>query len=109
MSDTVVNSGDSRLLLHLGSRGITHGNVFRRQGVRVLHRIAEHLGVSNAAASQMVDRLVGMGLLERSEDPDDRRAKALALTEKGKALVLDSIEAKAAGIPVIIHSIHGYG
>jgi DNA-binding MarR family transcriptional regulator len=56
--------------------------------------LGEHLGVSNAAASQMVDRLVGMELLKRSEDPADRRVKTLALTPKGEALVLDSIEAR---------------
>jgi len=56
--------------------------------------LGEHLGVSNAAASQMVDRLVGMDLLKRSEDPADRRVKTLALTPKGAALVLDSIEAR---------------
>ena len=56
--------------------------------------LGDHLGVSNAAASQMVDRLVGMDLLKRSEDPVDRRVKTLALTSKGKALVLDSIEAR---------------
>lgn len=56
--------------------------------------LGDHLGVSNAAASQMVDRLVGMELLKRSEDPVDRRVKTLALTPKGAALVLDSIEAR---------------
>ena len=56
--------------------------------------LGDHLGVSNAAASQMVDRLVGMDLLKRSEDPVDRRVKTLALTPKGTALVLDSIEAR---------------
>ncbi len=30
--------------------------------------IGGHLGISNAAASQMVERLVQMGLLERTED-----------------------------------------
>ena len=56
--------------------------------------LGEHLGVSNAAASQMVDRLVGMELLQRSEDPNDRRVKHLALTPKGETLVLESIEAR---------------
>lgn len=56
--------------------------------------IGEHLGVTNPAASQMVDRLVHQGLLERSECPDDRRMKMLALTQKGKQLVQESIEAR---------------
>jgi DNA-binding MarR family transcriptional regulator len=56
--------------------------------------IGEHLGVTNPAASQMVDRLVHQNLLERSECPDDRRMKMLALTPKGKELVEESIEAR---------------
>jgi DNA-binding MarR family transcriptional regulator len=58
--------------------------------------IGGHLRVTNAAASQMIDRMVTMNLLERSEDPDDRRAKRLTLTVKGKALVEKGIDARRA-------------
>ena len=44
--------------------------------------IGEHVGISNAAASQMVDRLVQMGLLERAEKTGDRRVKQLTLTRR---------------------------
>jgi len=50
-------------------------------------RIGEMAGVSNAAASQMVERLVQTGLVERKESPDDRRVKKLTLTEKGRLLI----------------------
>ena len=43
--------------------------------------------VSNAAASQLVERLVQQDLVERREDPANRRAKILRLTEKGKGLI----------------------
>ena len=56
--------------------------------------IGDHLGVTHAAASQMVDRLVQMGMLERAEDPSDRRVKQLSLTAAGNRLVQDSIEAR---------------
>lgn len=56
--------------------------------------IGEHLGVTSAASSQMIDRLVQLDLLQRSEDPLDRRNKSLALTDKGRALIADSIEAR---------------
>jgi DNA-binding MarR family transcriptional regulator len=46
--------------------------------------IASQLGVSNAAASQLVDRLVQMGLIQRAEDVQDRRIKRLALTPAGR-------------------------
>ena len=54
--------------------------------------IGEHLGVTNAAASQMVDRLVQNGLVERTEDPKDRRVKQLKLTEKGTSLIQEGVE-----------------
>ena len=49
--------------------------------------IADELGITGAGASQMLDRLVQQGLVERSEDPDDRRVKLIALTEQGRAVV----------------------
>jgi DNA-binding MarR family transcriptional regulator len=58
-------------------------------GVR---EVAENLGVTSAAASQMIDRLVQLDLLQRTEDPFDRRNKSLALTAKGHSLILESIE-----------------
>ena len=56
--------------------------------------VADDLGVTNAAASQMVDRLVQLGMLERSEDPEDRRARQLRLTDLGRALVERSVEVR---------------
>jgi DNA-binding MarR family transcriptional regulator len=57
--------------------------------------IGDQLGVTNAAASQAVDRLVHMGLIERSEDPEDRRAKRLALTPKGNTLIEKGTEIRS--------------
>ncbi len=56
--------------------------------------VGAHVGVSNAAASQMVDKLVQLGMLERAEDPHDRRAKQLTLTRKGETLLQKGIEAR---------------
>ena len=42
---------------------------------------------SKPAVSQLVDRLVQQGLVERLEDPDDRRNKKLRLTHKGRSLI----------------------
>jgi DNA-binding MarR family transcriptional regulator len=50
--------------------------------------IGTQLGVTNAASSQLIDRLVVSGLIERTEDPSDRRAKQLTITKKGR-LVLE--------------------
>lgn len=49
--------------------------------------ISERFEITPAAASQLVDKLVQSGLVQREEDPNDRRAKLLNLTEKGKELI----------------------
>jgi DNA-binding MarR family transcriptional regulator len=46
---------------------------------------------SNAAASQLVERLVQQGLVDRREDPEDRRNKQVSLSEKGKSLFHESV------------------
>jgi DNA-binding MarR family transcriptional regulator len=56
--------------------------------------IGDQLGVTNAAASQTVDRLVTMGLLARTEDPSDRRVKQVTLTDNGRLLIQQGIEAR---------------
>jgi DNA-binding MarR family transcriptional regulator len=49
--------------------------------------VSERFDISNAAASQLVDKLVQGEYVERAEDPNDRRAKVLQLTPKGKGLI----------------------
>jgi DNA-binding MarR family transcriptional regulator len=49
--------------------------------------VSERFDISNAAASQLVDKLVQGEYVERAEDPNDRRAKVLQLTPKGKSLI----------------------
>lgn len=51
--------------------------------------IGNDLGVTNSAASQMLDRLVQTKLISRSEDPSDRRGKLLVLTDKGREILVN--------------------
>ena len=67
--------------------------------------IGEHLGVTNAAASQMIDRLVQQGLIERTEDPKDRRVKQLKLTVKGKTIVREGIEIRRRWIENLTNTL----
>jgi DNA-binding MarR family transcriptional regulator len=60
-----------------------------------ISQVAEFLGVSNAAASKAVDRLVRRNLLVRREAEGDRRAVELSLTEEGRG-ILDQYEAVTA-------------
>ena len=52
-----------------------------------MSEVSERFDITAAAASQLVDKLVQAGYLERAEDPSDRRAKLLALSDKGKELI----------------------
>ena len=54
--------------------------------------LSEHMDTSTAAVSQLVDKLVQADLLLRSEDPNDRRAKKVELSPKGKALIEEGID-----------------
>ena len=58
--------------------------------------ISDELGLTPAAGSQIVDRLAGMGLIDRSEDPKDRRVRQVRLTAKGRGLVARGVEARLA-------------
>lgn len=47
--------------------------------------------VSNAAASQLVERLVQQDLVDRREDPENRRNKLVTLSKKGKDLIHNGV------------------
>jgi DNA-binding MarR family transcriptional regulator len=72
------------------------GALFRifRGGSSSVSDIGDNLGVTNAAASQMLERLVQQGLILRTEDPDDRRVKQVVLTDKGRQILHESIAAR---------------
>lgn len=52
-----------------------------------ISEVSERFGISVPAASQLVEKLVQAGYLERAEDPNDRRARLLSLSTKGKKLI----------------------
>lgn len=49
--------------------------------------VADFMGVTNAAASRAIDRLVQRGLIDRTVSPEDRRAVDLALTPEGQEIL----------------------
>jgi DNA-binding MarR family transcriptional regulator len=65
-----------------------------RHGASGVSDIGDDLGVTSAAASQMLERLVQQGLIVRSEDPNDRRAKLLVMTGKGQDILCEGIQAR---------------
>lgn len=78
--------------------------------MKVLHTLAEHgstvhvkelgseIGLSLPGASRAVDSLLRRGLLERHEDPDDRRCKRVGITPAGRDVVERIDSARLAGM-----------
>jgi DNA-binding MarR family transcriptional regulator len=85
---------------HIGA--IFHTHRFGSCGVT---EIGEHLGVSSAAASQMLERLVQQDLVIRTEDPDDRRVKRIELTEKGKHILEEGLRARQTWLNDLAQSL----
>jgi DNA-binding MarR family transcriptional regulator len=67
--------------------------------------IAEEQGITVPAASQQVERLVQQGLLERTEDPHDRRFKQVTLSRRGHELVENSLEARVKWMEELAESL----
>ena len=55
-------------------------------------QVADILGVDKVVVTRIVDHLEKNGLITRCQNPDDRRAYNLVVTEKGR-LILPTIEA----------------
>jgi len=51
--------------------------------------VSDAAGIDPAAVVRSLDQLESSGILRRAEDPHDRRAKTLHLTEKGTQLATD--------------------
>ena len=56
-------------------------------GRRRMSSIAGWLGVEMPSATSMIDRLVAKGLVERAQDPADRRAVVCSITPAGRDAV----------------------
>lgn len=71
--------------LRFGQYGVL--SMLAMHGANTVGSIAKLLSVSNPAASQMLDRLYQMGIIERFEDDSDRRQRRYELTDQGHALL----------------------
>ncbi|HEX7752523.1 MAG TPA: MarR family winged helix-turn-helix transcriptional regulator [Novosphingobium sp.] len=84
---------------HVTSHGVTRSQwsmivVVARHPGSTQRMIAEALEMSEASAGRLIDRLCAEGLLRRQERDDDRRARAIYVTDKAK-LLLDSLSGVA--------------
>jgi len=85
---------------HLNSLLFIH-----RAGCTNIQCLADHLGVTKAAVSQMVDRLVESGLISREEDPIDRRSKLICLSGTGESLVREAFHSRRKWVPGLAASL----
>ncbi len=86
------NKTSTAIYERLRESGVTdtrpsHGNVMEHlafeDGLR-LNDLATRAGITPQSMGQFVDELEDLGYVERRPDPDDRRAKRIHLTRKGK-------------------------
>jgi DNA-binding MarR family transcriptional regulator len=89
----------SRLLVAISARSIAHVDenitipqfrtlvILSNYGPMNLATLAGQLGVQPSATGRMVDRLVGVGLIDRQTHPTSRRELLAALTTRGRQVV----------------------
>lgn len=76
-----------------------------RQGPLPMSEISKEMGTTLAATSQLLDRLVQQGLITRTEDPDDRRVRNVALTDRGRELLEASLRARQRWVEDLSHTL----
>ncbi len=67
--------------------------------------IASRVELDSPAVTGLVDRLVRENLVERMEDPEDRRSIKMYLTEKGRLLLEEKLEPMALDFNNFIRSM----
>lgn len=70
-----------------------------------LKELAESMNVSLPAMSRAVDGLYIRGFVDRSEDPEDRRVKRIALTDSGRAVTRTLNEARLLAMREFLTSL----
>jgi DNA-binding MarR family transcriptional regulator len=63
--------------------------ILESRGPLPMSRLAETLDVSDASATGIVDRMEKRGLVERGDDPNDRRVVLVRLTSEGAGIFRD--------------------
>jgi DNA-binding MarR family transcriptional regulator len=66
--------------------------------------LAERLGLSLAATSRSVDGLVKRKLVERVEDPLDRRVRRVGLSNRGRRIVERLVAIRVAALERLVES-----
>ncbi len=97
--ETFMRRSMHNFILTAKERGLSMSQIgalfaIHRKGSCGVSDIGDHLGITAAATSQMLNRLVDQDLIERTEDPVDRRLKRIVLTAAGTQTLQDSVRAR---------------
>jgi DNA-binding MarR family transcriptional regulator len=108
--DLFMHRSMKRFIHHARESGLSMSMIgalfhLHRQESAGVTDLGEHLGVTSAAASQMLERLVQQGLIQRSEDPDDRRVKQIVLTKKGLQVLKDGMQAQQSWLKDLVETL----
>ena len=76
-----------------------------KRGALTISALADSLRLSLAATSHLVDRMVQLGFVARTEDASDRRQKLVALTPTGEGLIERLVAARLAETDPILTSL----
>lgn len=98
IEESGLSMTQSKALLELGGLG-------EETEAHQVTDLAETLGVSAPSMSRAVDGLVRKRLATRVEDPDDRRVRRIAITDKGKKLVETLVVVRQAGMETFAASL----
>jgi DNA-binding MarR family transcriptional regulator len=71
------------------------------EGPCPVKELAEQLGLAAPAATRIVDALVERELATRTEDPDDRRVRRIAITASGRKFVEEFAHRRSEGLEAL--------
>ena len=64
--------------------------ILKKGGLVKMSEIARDLRLSKQQATQMIDKLYQHGMIDRQDDPQDRRSILIGINDKGKQFLIDN-------------------
>lgn len=79
--------------------------ILSMQGSVSGQELAQQLGVGLGTVTGIVDRLIARDLVDRREDPDDRRIRRIGLTEQGRTFADEIADAGLARFRMVLERL----
>ena len=67
--------------------------------------LADSVGLSAASAGRNVEQLVRKKLIARTENPEDRRVKLVAVTDRGRSLAQSHLKSKEDAVRTLLDGL----